>query len=101
MEARKAETAYLRRRVSDSLAMAASAAESCAQIAHLTLARLYGEAIDTPVVLPGRPSFHALFSEAATAERAFPSDRASFPQTVFMIRDLAEDEKQLSSALLS
>lgn len=55
METRKAETAYLRRRVSDSRAMAASAAESCAQIAHLTLARLYGEAIDTPVVLPGRP----------------------------------------------
>lgn len=73
MEARKAETAYLRRRVSDSLAMAAAAAGSCAGIAHLTLAILYGEAIDTLMARPGRAPSHAPFQEAAAAEPATPA----------------------------
>lgn len=48
MDARKAETLYLSGRVSESLAMAAAAAGPCAKIAHLTLARLYGEAMSRP-----------------------------------------------------
>jgi len=47
MNDRKAEILYLRRRVADSLAMATAAAGPCAKAAHRTLARLYGEAIDT------------------------------------------------------
>lgn len=40
------EIAYFRRRMQTSLAMAAAASGPCAQIAHQTLARLYGEAIE-------------------------------------------------------
>lgn len=47
MNDRKAEILYLRRRVADSLAMATTAVGPCAKAAHRTLARLYGEAIDT------------------------------------------------------
>lgn len=56
MDTRMAETAYLEGRVSDSLARAAAAAGPCARIVHLTLARLYGEAIDTLIAQPLRPT---------------------------------------------
>jgi hypothetical protein len=41
------EIAYFRRRMRTSLVMAAAAAGPCAEIAHQTLARLYGEAIES------------------------------------------------------
>lgn len=55
MDHATAETLYLRRRIRQSLAMAAAANGPCAQIAHETLARLYAEALDAiPVPLVRR-----------------------------------------------
>ncbi|MGU3390795.1 hypothetical protein [Sphingomonas sp. M1A8_2b] len=58
MDGREAEPLYLSGRVADSLAMAAAAAGPCSQIVHLTLARLYGEALDALVVRPGGATVH-------------------------------------------
>ena len=100
MEDRKAETEYLRRRVSDSLAMAAAATHPCARIAHLTLARLYDEAIDTLIARAERPTFHALYTNAAASEGANTHGCVA-PQTTFMLSNLVESEQQLAFKLLS
>ncbi|HXH15946.1 MAG TPA: hypothetical protein VNJ10_07405 [Sphingomonas sp.] len=65
MDGRKAETLYLSGRAADSLARAAAAASPCAQIAHLTLARLYGEAIDALVTRPRNAPLHSRQSVAS------------------------------------
>ncbi|KTT68291.1 hypothetical protein NS319_14670 [Sphingomonas sanguinis] len=76
--------------------MAAAAAGPCAQIAHLTLARLYGEAIDALIARPGRQSFHTLLANAPRADVATRSG-----QTKSMILALAEEERHLASLLLA
>lgn len=76
MDDRKAESLYLGRRVSESFAMAAAAAEPCAQIAHMQLAKLYGEAIDTLVARPLSATFQTLFPNVAAAERKAPAFRS-------------------------
>ena len=96
MTERKAETQYLRRRVADSLAMAAAAAGPCAQIAHLTLARLYGEGIDALIARPDRPTFHALLANATRVDVPTGTGQAK-P----MILALADEERQLASLLLA
>ena len=92
----KAETQYLRQRVEDSLAMAAAATGPCAQIAHLTLARLYGEEIDALIARSGRPTFHALLANATRADVPTGTEQAK-P----MILALADAERQLASLLLA
>lgn len=93
MDARKAETLYLSGRVSDSLAMAAAAAGPCAQIAHLALARLYGEAIDALVVRPGIPT-----SPSRSAAEA-GVDGAGKPRPMFVA--LSASDRQRASSLLA
>ena len=60
----RTETRYLRRRLAESLAMAAAAVSPCAQIAHMTLARLYGEAMETLTARPVRPHPHLVFADS-------------------------------------
>lgn len=76
--------------------MAAAVAEPCARIAHLTLARLYGEAIDALIARPARPTFHALFANATRSDASAGARRAR-P----MILALADEERQLASLLLA
>jgi hypothetical protein len=99
MNDRKNETRYLSKRLTDSLDMAAAAAGPCAQIAHLTLARLYGEAIDALIARPCIQTFHSLFS-AADLERASSSHLVGANEAKPMILALAADERQLASSLL-
>ena len=96
MTERKAETQYLRGRLEDSLAMAAAAAGPCAQIAHLTLARLYGEEIDALIARPGRRTLHALLANETRADVLTGTGQAK-P----MILALADEERQLASLLLA
>jgi hypothetical protein len=93
MDDRTAETLYFERRVSDSLAMAAAAVGPCAQLAHMELARLYGEVIDALIAQPELPTFHSLFSNAAAAERATPNYRPGSQQAIPLIRRLAGRER--------
>jgi hypothetical protein len=65
MDDRNAQLLYLRRRMSDSRAMALTAAGPCAKIAHIELARLYGEAIDGLAAQSTIPSVDAPLPIAA------------------------------------
>lgn len=89
MDDRATQTLYLRRRASESLAMAVAAAGPCARIAHLTLARLYGEAVVTLLAQPSR----ALFVNARG-----PVDGRVYPrQMVPLVRNMAAGERRLVS----
>ena len=70
MNNRRAETLYLRRRMAASLAMAGAAAECCSRIAHLTLARLYGAAIDRLVAKPEHPTLQVQLATVPASARA-------------------------------
>ena len=57
MDSVSAESLYLRRRVRESLIMAECASGPCARLAHETLARLFGKAIEA---LVARPTLHVV-----------------------------------------
>lgn len=88
MDRRKTESLYLTRRVSDSLAMAAAASGPCAHLAHMTLAKLYGEALDALDAQAKRPTLQALFSKAGAGRAS--GDRAGSPQATLSIDVLAQ-----------
>lgn len=95
------ETRYLRRRVADSLAMATAAVSPCAQIAHMTLARLYGEAIDTLIARPVRPNLHLIFASAVISGRAVANDPEVLRPIVPLVLEQGKRERRAAQALLT
>ena len=76
MDDLNAETLYLKRRVSESLALAAAATEPCARTAHKALARLYGEAIDRIAATSFCLTFGSPRPLTATVQYTVPSSLA-------------------------